>query len=725
MPPETKRLALAVAGRSVQVSPTTHTCSVHIKAMSRPPRGERLTARARPKRRAAAKANIFKYQLAADPSRIEENDLKRALQESLEDVGSSPGRNNVIKPPNSKRARLNGNVDHRTTGTSTSSSPEVTIIGTIPATPGKRTRFSAGSTTSNGHQHNNDNNNKTKCDVNPNSMIALDLPPSLSQISSPTTSRAIRTYSRHSHQSNGIDSQQQTTTNSKKNNKSQPPQNCLKAPFSSTTTLCKPKSTTISPSIPSTSADHETKTKSPSNQTSVSRSTQTPTFNPAVNNDSNKSSPSSVANAPNKNSVTKNSHTKDNGITTSSTTTISTTTTSTNTNGLESLAVPDLYLKSKRESKNYAYAKMTALKVSTEKFPSTHPRNSSSKKTSPKGILNNSSANKDSLKVTQQKARDNSNGNQTDASLNVSNSSKHGNETKKSRKEEDKSSHKHDTKKCASVSPRNLASQDTVVHDNSKQSKGAKSAQTNKTPSKVVNLDESGIEYDCSPVGTNPDLSNEIDQSQASVNVIQKRNSEGSWSLLGVPEEKIIYIRDDEPPRRLICYPAIKHVEGDVIQVRDSVLLRSGAGKKDLPYIAKVCSFWEDAETGGVMMSLFWYYRPEHTEEGRKPHHLVDEIFASRHRDVDSVECIDDKCYVLTFNEYCRYRKRCKMEQVSTTWSLTDVTIPMSNESYPRRNRIPDSDVNPELVFCCRQVYDSRMKRLLKNPLINPKYGHI
>lgn len=205
----------------------------------------------------------------------------------------------------------------------------------------------------------------------------------------------------------------------------------------------------------------------------------------------------------------------------------------------------------------------------------------------------------------------------------------------------------------------------------------------------------------------------------------KRRSPPGSWSLLGVPEEKVVYLRDDEPPRRLICYPAIKHIEGDVIKVRDSVLLRSGARKTDIPYIAKVCAFWEDPETASVMMSLFWYYRPEHTEDGRKPHHLPDEIFASRHRDVDSVECIDDKCYVLTFNEYCRYRKRCKMEQVNTTWSLADVTIPASNESYPRRSRIPDSDVNPELVFCCRQIYDTKTRRIVKNSLVNPNKNYV
>lgn len=54
-------------------------------------------------------------------------------------------------------------------------------------------------------------------------------------------------------------------------------------------------------------------------------------------------------------------------------------------------------------------------------------------------------------------------------------------------------------------------------------------------------------------------------------------------------------------------------------------------------------------------MSLFWYYRPEHTEQGRQENDASDEVFASRHKDHNSVACIEDKCYVLTYNEYCRF----------------------------------------------------------------------
>lgn len=117
----------------------------------------------------------------------------------------------------------------------------------------------------------------------------------------------------------------------------------------------------------------------------------------------------------------------------------------------------------------------------------------------------------------------------------------------------------------------------------------------------------------------------------------------------------------------------MRHREGDLIEPRDCVLLKAGPRKNDLPFVAKVAALWESPEdglfkktceqvfvftadifTGEMMMSLLWYYRPEHTEQGRQPTDQPDEVFASRHKDSNSVACIEDKCYVLTFNEYCR-----------------------------------------------------------------------
>lgn len=53
---------------------------------------------------------------------------------------------------------------------------------------------------------------------------------------------------------------------------------------------------------------------------------------------------------------------------------------------------------------------------------------------------------------------------------------------------------------------------------------------------------------------------------------------------------------EDEPALRQ-CYEGVER-DGEVIHVRDTVLLRSGPRKKSLPYVAKISAFWEDPKTG-------------------------------------------------------------------------------------------------------------------------------
>lgn len=88
------------------------------------------------------------------------------------------------------------------------------------------------------------------------------------------------------------------------------------------------------------------------------------------------------------------------------------------------------------------------------------------------------------------------------------------------------------------------------------------------------------------------------------------------------------------------CFHGVQR-DGELIQARDTVLLKSGPRKKSLPYVAKISALWEEPESGRtphastreswlssdvcflfsgeLMMSLFWYYRPEHTQGGRSP----------------------------------------------------------------------------------------------------------
>ncbi|KAF2903938.1 hypothetical protein ILUMI_02236, partial [Ignelater luminosus] len=187
------------------------------------------------------------------------------------------------------------------------------------------------------------------------------------------------------------------------------------------------------------------------------------------------------------------------------------------------------------------------------------------------------------------------------------------------------------------------------------------------------------------------------------------------WTWKGEPFQAKVFLNSDESTVTRRCYPAMKHAEGDVIEPRDCVLLKAGPRRNDLPFVAKVAALWENPDDGEMMMSLLWYYRPEHTEQGRQPYDESDEVFASRHKDTNSVACIEDKCYVLTFNEYCRYRKTLRRLEEGMEATVSCIPNP---EPYPRLYRQPPSTVQtpPELVFFCRRVYDFRQKRIVKNP---------
>ncbi|KAL3266253.1 hypothetical protein HHI36_010433 [Cryptolaemus montrouzieri] len=188
------------------------------------------------------------------------------------------------------------------------------------------------------------------------------------------------------------------------------------------------------------------------------------------------------------------------------------------------------------------------------------------------------------------------------------------------------------------------------------------------------------------------------------------------WSWEGEPFEAKVFLNSDETTVIRRCYPSMRHHSGDLIEVRDCVLLKAGARRNELPFVAKIAALWENPEDGEMMMSLLWYYRPEHTEQGRMPNDQPDEVFASRHKDSNSVACIDDKCFVLTFNEYCRYRKYLRrLEEGTEDTKSSCIPLP---EPYPRSHRQPPQDmkISPEMIFFCRRVYDFRQKRIIKNP---------
>lgn len=185
------------------------------------------------------------------------------------------------------------------------------------------------------------------------------------------------------------------------------------------------------------------------------------------------------------------------------------------------------------------------------------------------------------------------------------------------------------------------------------------------------------------------------------------------WQWRGQPFLHRVFLNCDDPPVLRKCFPAMQHEEGDNITLGDTILLKSGTRKIDLPFVARVIHLWENPEDGEMMLSLVWFYRPEHTEQGRRPCDRDDEIFSSRHKDINSVACIEDKCYVLTFNEYCRYRKT--IRRLEEGLSPPSLVVPGPDGKYPRHHRLPPGHVAHDMVFFCRKIYDFRQRRLQKN----------
>ncbi|KAG9480998.1 hypothetical protein GDO78_010321 [Eleutherodactylus coqui] len=195
---------------------------------------------------------------------------------------------------------------------------------------------------------------------------------------------------------------------------------------------------------------------------------------------------------------------------------------------------------------------------------------------------------------------------------------------------------------------------------------------------------------------------------------ISRRRATNGWMPLGTACEKVVYVVNEPEPAVRRSYQAVER-NGEIIRVRDTVLLKSGPRKKSMPYVAKISALWEEPKTGELMMSLFWYYRPEHTQGGRNPSMHQNEIFASRHQDENSIACIEEKCYVLTFAEYCRFCALVKRRKEGCPNRKALIVPPSEEYCMPIHRRVPDS-TDPELVFLCRHVYDFRHGRILKNP---------
>jgi len=225
-----------------------------------------------------------------------------------------------------------------------------------------------------------------------------------------------------------------------------------------------------------------------------------------------------------------------------------------------------------------------------------------------------------------------------------------------------------------------------------------------------------------------------------------------SWRTCGAPEKKLVSYDANAKPLWRECYASIKHEKNDIeISVLDCVMLRSSEyasrlGATYLPsdvsafslnskakfvsvaselsvatgnealearerlsdvFVAKVSAFWRDELTGKIMMELMWYYHPTQTDLLHKCEFNKRELFASKHYDVLDVDTIDDKCYVLTFSEYCRWKAREKCFLLFGDKKMSEA----------KSKRMPSLDTASDSIYFCRNAYDFRMKRLMRNQL--------
>lgn len=100
-----------------------------------------------------------------------------------------------------------------------------------------------------------------------------------------------------------------------------------------------------------------------------------------------------------------------------------------------------------------------------------------------------------------------------------------------------------------------------------------------------------------------------------------------------------------------------------------------------------------------------------------KDKYHLNELFASKHYDYLSVDCIEDKCYVLTLNDYTRFKSQLESANLKQTRQI-DLVVPEcinNSRKLPINNNTTTNLIDNDNVFFCRYVYDFRMKRLTRN----------
>lgn len=186
-----------------------------------------------------------------------------------------------------------------------------------------------------------------------------------------------------------------------------------------------------------------------------------------------------------------------------------------------------------------------------------------------------------------------------------------------------------------------------------------------------------------------------------------RRKKCNGWQFEGEPMEEPYTLGSQIITRR--HYESVSRNK-EVLHIHDAVLLKSGMkGHND--YLARVSMFWEDLmgpNVGEMMMSIYWYYKPGQTNF-KFPETSEMEVYASRHRDDNSVACIVEKCYVVSFTQFCRFQAQKMLLKEKRMKKLKVVP-----EKGLQSRFLPSPDVEESVVFFCRYGYEHRVGKIMK-----------
>ncbi|XP_070982013.1 BAH and coiled-coil domain-containing protein 1-like [Oncorhynchus clarkii lewisi] len=117
------------------------------------------------------------------------------------------------------------------------------------------------------------------------------------------------------------------------------------------------------------------------------------------------------------------------------------------------------------------------------------------------------------------------------------------------------------------------------------------------------------------------------------------------WKWSGNPTQR----RGLKGKARKLFYKAIVR-GGETVHVGDCAVFLS-PGRPQLPYVGRVESLWE-SWSSSMVVRVKWFYHPEETSLGKRPHDGKHALYQSSHEDENDVQTISHRCQMLSRTDY-------------------------------------------------------------------------